>query len=89
MAEPETSESASAADTPTATDEGNADDARITFKHFLETVHPSVPKDISDLWFVKRYPSGGKQIDLLCQLCVSTARTVKANVGSGRVKNIQ
>jgi hypothetical protein len=61
MTEPETSESASAADTSTATDEDNAsaDDARITFKQFLETVHPAVAKNISDVWFVKRYQSGG------------------------------
>jgi hypothetical protein len=61
MTEQESSESASVADTPTAADEGNAspDGALITFKDFLENVHPSVAKKISDVWFVKRYPSGG------------------------------
>jgi hypothetical protein len=49
MAEQETSENASAA-VIAAADEGNADDARITFKHFLETVHPSVAKEVSGLW---------------------------------------
>jgi hypothetical protein len=57
-----TSESASAADTPTAADEGNADDARITFKHFLETVHPSVAKEVSCLWSDDRAYSGHPMI---------------------------
>jgi hypothetical protein len=67
MTEPDTNESASAADTPTAADEDNAShDAPITFKDFLENVHPSVAKNISDVWFVKRYQSGGttKQLAL-------------------------
>jgi hypothetical protein len=50
MTEPETSESASAADTPTAADEDDTShDAPITFKDFLENVHPSVAKNISDV----------------------------------------
>lgn len=61
MTKAETSESASTADTPTT---ASPDDAHITFKHFLETVHPSVAKTISDVWHVKRYRSGGTQTQI-------------------------
>ena len=62
---------------PTAADEGNTwpDDAPITFKHFLETVHPSVAKNVSGVDVVKR-ASGGTYVRMLtpdlrlhCQRC--------------------
>ena len=52
MTEQETSKSASTADRPTPADAGKAspDNAPIPFKQFLETVHPSVSKEVTELW---------------------------------------
>jgi hypothetical protein len=66
MAEQETSESARAAAEPLPTsDEGNAaPEAPIPFKQFLETVHPSVAKNVSELWSAKRSSGGSQYLDM-------------------------
>jgi hypothetical protein len=84
MTEPETSEIASAADTPTAADEDNASaDAPIPFKQFLETVHPSVTKEVTDLW-IETYSGDAlpvllkPELRLHCERC-DGERTFRSN----------
>jgi hypothetical protein len=64
MTEQETSESAAA--TP-------EQEALIPFNRFLETVHPSVAKNVSDLWIAREGPRYGRMLipalRLHCQQC--------------------
>ena len=55
MTEQETSESAPA----TAQDK-----LRISFKRFLETIHPSVQRNISDLWSPGQTTTGADRLDI-------------------------
>ena len=54
MTAEETNESASQPDTPTAHDEANTAPEAIPFKRFLETIHPSVKRNVSGLWSPNR-----------------------------------
>ena len=66
MTEVETSEGARATPAPTTTDEGNiAPEAPISFKQFFEAVHPSVTKEVTDLWLETMSGVSGRVIGML------------------------
>jgi hypothetical protein len=56
MTEQETSESASAAP--------EQDEARISFKRFLETIHPAVQKKVSGLWSPRLTATAAERLDI-------------------------
>jgi hypothetical protein len=76
MSGPEADEGVPATpETPMTTEEDDiAPEAPIPFKQYLETVHPSVSKEVTDLWEYSRSYSGQRdmlkpELRLHCERC--------------------
>ncbi len=85
MTAEETNESASQPDTPTAHDEANTAPEAIPFKRFLETIHPSVKRNVSGLWSPNRMTGSAERpqintpdLRLHCEVC-GGERTFRSN----------